>query len=375
MWTVAIASAGSALSTALALALYLRDPGRSTSTVALAGACLAVGVNLLDDALLASGAYRAAPWALGLAYPALALIAPLVWLHLLALGDPQAASPARLRRHVGGGALVCLLLAPYLLASPAERLAIEGGDPDAIRAAPGPALAMAGFFLAALIQQGVYLFDAARRVLGLVDHRRRGAALAVLIAAVGAWLSVVSAMALELIGRGGGPGSDLGVFGLVLAVYALAVHAIARPPDPLEGPPIGPVAKYARSSLEPADLDRLDRRLDALTAANAIQRDPVLSLRKLARTLGVSPNDLSQLLNTRRGGFHAWLNAARIEDVKAMLVAPDRAGDSVADIAFTAGFNAKSTFYEAFQRQCGMTPARWRAEAAAYKPSKRAVER
>jgi AraC-like DNA-binding protein len=373
MWTVAIASAGAALSVALALALWLRDRRHTTATVSLVGACVAVGINLLDDALLASGAYQAAPWALGPAYMALAWIAPLVWFHMLALIDPEAASPARWRRHASGAVLVCLVLAPYLLSSPDVRLALERDEPIEGLNRLVPALASVAFFLTTFVQQGVYLVDGARRVLGVADCAPRRAAMAVLTAAAGAWLSLLAALGLELSGRGG-LGADLGVFGLVVAVYVLAIRAIARPPDPLEAPPEARGPKYARSSLEPADLDRLDARLTDLVSSQSIHRDPTLSLRKLARVMGAGPNDLSQLLNTRRGGFHAWLNAARIEDVKVLLAAPDRAFDSIADLGFEVGFNAKSTFYDAFRRHVGKTPAQWRAKAG-YSPSNRAVDR
>ena len=372
MWTLAIASSGAALSAALGLALWLRDRGHTTATVSLIGACIAVGISLLDDALLAAGVYQAAPWALGPAWLALAWIAPLVWFHILALIDPEAAPASRWRRHAAGAVLVCLVLVPYLLSSPEVRLTLERDEPVEGLEQLVPALALGAYFLITLFQQGVYLADGARRVLGVADRRRRRAALAMLIAAVGAWLSLVAAICLEVSGLGGGPGADLGVFGLVVAVYALAIHAIARPTDPLEAPPAARSPKYARSSLEPLDLDRLDGRLTALVSGQAIQRDPILSLRKLARAMGAGPNDLSQLLNTRHGGFHAWLNAARVEDVKVLLTAPDRASDSIAGLGFEAGFNAKSTFYDAFRRRTGVTPAQWRA---AYSPSNNAVER
>lgn len=144
---------------------------------------------------------------------------------------------------------------------------------------------------------------------------------------------------------------DVPAFGVVLLGWWLA--ELARRPGRSE-------PKYARSALAAADYDRIMAKVSAATAERHIHRDPNLGLPGLAAATGVSPNDLSQTLNVRAGGFHRWLADARIADAQVML----RSGEasSLIDAAYAVGFNSKSTFYSAFRRVTGLTPGAWLAE-------------
>ena len=63
---------------------------------------------------------------------------------------------------------------------------------------------------------------------------------------------------------------------------------------------------------------------------------------------------LSQQLGTT---FFDFINGARIDDAKQMLVDTD---ESVLDIALTIGFNSRSSFYKAFKQFTGVTPSQYR---------------
>ena len=86
-----------------------------------------------------------------------------------------------------------------------------------------------------------------------------------------------------------------------------------------------------------------------------------LSLGKLAAQVGLSPNQLSQIINTQtQGNFHDFINHYRIEGVKKALEESD---EQVIIVAYANGFNSKSTFNEVFKKFTGFTPTQYRKRA------------
>ncbi|MFH1805449.1 MAG: helix-turn-helix domain-containing protein [Pseudomonadota bacterium] len=104
------------------------------------------------------------------------------------------------------------------------------------------------------------------------------------------------------------------------------------------------------------------RRLDDIRKQGDLLFDPLVSLPKLARAVGISPNQLSYVLNRHVGqNFFDYVNNARIDEARAVLLAePDR---TILDIALSVGFNSKSTFNLAFRKLTGETPSAIRATA------------
>jgi AraC-like DNA-binding protein len=122
-----------------------------------------------------------------------------------------------------------------------------------------------------------------------------------------------------------------------------------------DAPDIGP--KYQKSSLDKSEQQMILARLETLRATQHIHRQANLTLARLATAVRTTPHNLSQVLNTSAGGFHAWVAEARIEDARALLLAgPEFA---VLEVAFQVGFNSKSAFYDAFKRATGQTPVAW----------------
>ncbi len=102
--------------------------------------------------------------------------------------------------------------------------------------------------------------------------------------------------------------------------------------------------------------------LHALMTRDQLHRDATLTLSKLARRMGVPHTRLSQLLNDNNGtSFRHYVNQHRIEAAQALLRAQPTL--SMEDIAEQAGFVSMSTFYAAFKKATGMTPASWRQMA------------
>jgi transcriptional regulator GlxA family with amidase domain len=88
--------------------------------------------------------------------------------------------------------------------------------------------------------------------------------------------------------------------------------------------------------------------------------DPRLTLEHLARAIGVSPRRLSRSINEAAGGFYDYVNKHRVADARALLTDPAEQRTSVEAIGLMVGFRSRSTFYEAFRKATGMTPAAYR---------------
>ncbi|NVE93860.1 helix-turn-helix domain-containing protein [Altererythrobacter lutimaris] len=103
-----------------------------------------------------------------------------------------------------------------------------------------------------------------------------------------------------------------------------------------------------------------DQRLLAFMEEHRPYLDPDLSLDRLARRSGVTAKEISVLINQRHGvHFFDFINRYRIEHAKRLLVETDQ---TVTEILFASGFNAKSSFNSAFRKHASTTPSMFRKE-------------
>lgn len=118
-------------------------------------------------------------------------------------------------------------------------------------------------------------------------------------------------------------------------------------------------AVYASTTLAKVDCDSELARLEGLMRDDRVYIDPELNLSGLARRLGLSAHQLSELVNTRVGkGFSRYLREYRVQAAKTMLVAEPKA--SVLSVGLSVGFTSQSNFYEAFREIEGCTPGQYR---------------
>ncbi len=119
--------------------------------------------------------------------------------------------------------------------------------------------------------------------------------------------------------------------------------------------------RYQRSLLNAIDTDEVLGRLLALMNEEKIFFNEEMTLNLLASELGITPHQLSQLLNERlQMNFNSFINSYRVDEAKKMLIdEPDR---SILSISYAVGFNSKSSFYEAFARFTGGTPQKFRTD-------------
>jgi AraC-like DNA-binding protein len=89
--------------------------------------------------------------------------------------------------------------------------------------------------------------------------------------------------------------------------------------------------------------------------------DPELSLSTLAKAIDINRNQLSQLINTGIGeNFYDFINKYRVEEVKRLMVDPQKQNYNLLGMALEVGFKSKSTFNLIFKRFTGLTPTEYR---------------
>jgi AraC-like DNA-binding protein len=107
------------------------------------------------------------------------------------------------------------------------------------------------------------------------------------------------------------------------------------------------------------NISDLDGRIHELLVNEKLFCDEDLSLKRLAGLLDIQAQELSVYLNHHLNmNFNSFLNRYRVDEA-IVLMKEDRKR-SLLSIAFAVGFNSKSVFYEAFTKQTGMSPAKYR---------------
>jgi AraC-like DNA-binding protein len=123
--------------------------------------------------------------------------------------------------------------------------------------------------------------------------------------------------------------------------------------------------KYSRSGLNESARALISERLAKRMQTSRDYLEGDLTLAELAERIGTSPQWLSQYLNEALGSsFFDYINGLRVCEAQMAMLDSARAGQSLLEVAFAAGFNSKSTFNSAFKKMTGMAPSRWRAAHA-----------
>lgn len=114
----------------------------------------------------------------------------------------------------------------------------------------------------------------------------------------------------------------------------------------------------------PGARDAIDG-VEAYMLAERPHLDPHLNVGRLAEAVEMAPRELSRVIgNSPDGSFYNFVNRFRVAEARQLLADPEEARTSVEAIGLMAGFRSRSTFYEAFKRETGVTPARFRSEGA-----------
>ena len=120
---------------------------------------------------------------------------------------------------------------------------------------------------------------------------------------------------------------------------------------------------FGQITRSPVPLAITEDAIDVYMQTERPHLDSRLTLDQLATALDVSRRELSRLISTMgAGNFYQFINHYRAQEAQRLLADPAEQRTSIEAIGLMAGFRARSTFYEAFRRATGKTPAQFRAD-------------
>lgn len=118
--------------------------------------------------------------------------------------------------------------------------------------------------------------------------------------------------------------------------------------------------KYQNRKLNEKDAAALLEALDKVMREQQLYLNPVLSLALLAKKVGNLQTTISQVINENSGkSFNLYINEFRIQHAKSLLVSDAHLNMEL--VAERSGFNSNSTFFAAFKKITGQTPASYRS--------------
>lgn len=144
-------------------------------------------------------------------------------------------------------------------------------------------------------------------------------------------------------------------------LYLTIVFVLYRKPAP---PWMPEAEKYGNKKLSEGDAALIQNRLEKLIREKAVFKNPDLKLSDVAREISTPPHQLSQLLNDNLGKSFTWyINEHRIDEACKILMTHNNL--TIEAIGFEVGFNSRSTFFSAFKKIKGTTPALFQQQQAA----------
>lgn len=382
--------------------ILMARPGRNGANRILACLVLASGASICYQVLFPTGLFRTLPHLIKAYIPPQFLIGPLLYLYVRAISEPSFALRRRDGLHFLPFAASLAYLAPFLLGSGAEKIAfvesmVTPESPSSAEEWVVWIAAQASLWIYALLAARVFrayrrrLRDAASNLapyarnwlfvflvsvfallagfLGVTFSMLRGTPLV----AFNPFISTSLTAGILFLGWRGmlrldyismdAPSADASVPGGAME------SALDR--KPANGASAGArvaasTASIAADGAAEAEIARFEA-VKAEVARRRLYRTSDLTLPELASALGYSRTDLSRVINLGGGmNFYDFINRLRVDDVRRRLESGE--GESnVLELAFDAGFNAKSTFHSSFKRWTGATPSGYRRDASAAK--------
>jgi AraC-like DNA-binding protein len=143
-----------------------------------------------------------------------------------------------------------------------------------------------------------------------------------------------------------------------IAFHALKQHEIfprvsAMPETETEEP--------KRQLLVYEHFELIKQQLENLMATDKPYLDSDLNLMKLADMLGVTPHQLSHVINKGfNENFFQYVNKFRVEKAKQMLANSLHNNLSILGVGFESGFSSKTSFNTTFKKMTGQTPSEFK---------------
>ena len=118
--------------------------------------------------------------------------------------------------------------------------------------------------------------------------------------------------------------------------------------------------KYTKSKLRDDEASAVMDRLEKIMSNQKPFTNADLTLNELANSIHVSPNHLSQVINTLSGKtFYHYINTYRIGEFLKLSSLPENRKFTYQGMAEQCGFSSKTTFNKYFKLQTGKTPSEY----------------
>lgn len=154
----------------------------------------------------------------------------------------------------------------------------------------------------------------------------------------------------------------IGLFGIsrVPGLYTSpALTALVADHRLISRPPFA-VERYARTGLKEQDATGIMRRMEEFMKTEKPYTNFDLTLNDLAAYLNISPNYLSQVLNSVSGKtFYHYINHYRIAEFLVLAARQENKKYTFIALAYDCGFNSKTTFNKYFKLHTGQTPSEY----------------
>lgn len=217
-----------------------------------------------------------------------------------------------------------------------------------------PQMLSLGFVVAALAQAQF------GRGSDLVEARRRFRD--IFVAVSGAYIIVVLAVEIFMMGKGPAPLLDAINAGGILVITTIIMMLVTRlrpivfanSARPAEG-------AGAEEAMAPVDQKVLDD-IRRLFETDKGYREEGLTITGLAQQVGAQEYRVRRAINRHLGfrNFNEFLNHHRVAEARARLVDPETVHLPVLTIAMDLGYRSLGPFNRAFKEQTGMTPVQYR---------------
>ncbi|MDN3673284.1 helix-turn-helix domain-containing protein [Flavobacterium branchiarum] len=121
-------------------------------------------------------------------------------------------------------------------------------------------------------------------------------------------------------------------------------------------------SKHSSKKVNSAEETIISEKLENIMLEKELYKNPNLTLQDLAKEINYTSHQLSQFLNSNLGkNFTTYVNEFRINEACKIMTTNDKI--TLESIGYDVGFNSKSTFFAAFKKHTGTTPANYQQRA------------
>ncbi|MBK9284366.1 MAG: helix-turn-helix transcriptional regulator [Sphingobacteriaceae bacterium] len=121
--------------------------------------------------------------------------------------------------------------------------------------------------------------------------------------------------------------------------------------------------KYKNSGLTESAAEELKLMLEAFMSKSKYFKESNVSLEELSNKLNTTRHNLSQVINEKYNmHFFDYINHLRVNEAVFIMLNDKANKFQISEIAYTVGYNNKTTFNNSFKKFLGKSPSAYRAE-------------